>query len=462
MMHSERRLVAKLIIVFGVVLGTFAATAAQAQVAPPSRESPTFALGAVAFNFLPPGARSLGMGATFVAIADDATAAAANPAGLVILQSSEVSASFRYSPFEALTEDLGAVNAIDFVGPPDATGATSIAALTGSTSAISFVSFVKPFEHFVVSGYYQQSGNFNGETASFLLVDQFFLDDWTSSKRLDYRLDNIGVAVARRIGDWVAIGGAVRYSRLRVNAAQLQQVDYFLDLELVFGIPRESFTDFLADEVSIDDHDSSLTANLGVLVNPNGKVSGGFVYKYGGEFNLTQTTTTVDCLDVPSSVFQFSIPVECDPVARTGDFFFRDERLATVTTSVPDFFGFGVAFRPHDQAVFAVDVNHVTYSKLNPEIGLAPDIFEPIDNATEVHVGFEYTFIVGSQGMPFSVRGGYWNDPDHDGWRQIDSAQDNFTVGAGLVLGRMQVDVAGRFSDYVNELLTSFVFFIGS
>ena len=44
------------------------------------------------FNFNNPGARSLGMGGAFVAVADDATAVIANPAGLVILQRPELSA----------------------------------------------------------------------------------------------------------------------------------------------------------------------------------------------------------------------------------------------------------------------------------------------------------------------------------------------------------------------------------
>jgi len=43
------------------------------------------------FSFSNPGARSLGLGGAFAAIADDATAAFANPAGLVQLVSLEVS-----------------------------------------------------------------------------------------------------------------------------------------------------------------------------------------------------------------------------------------------------------------------------------------------------------------------------------------------------------------------------------
>jgi len=57
------------------------------------------------FSFSNPGARSLGLGGAFVALADDATAAFANPAGLVQLTRPEVSIEGRYwsysTPFTA-------------------------------------------------------------------------------------------------------------------------------------------------------------------------------------------------------------------------------------------------------------------------------------------------------------------------------------------------------------------------
>jgi Long-chain fatty acid transport protein len=48
------------------------------------------------FNFLDPGARSLAMGSAFTAVADDATAAFTNPAGLTFLVKPEISAEIRY------------------------------------------------------------------------------------------------------------------------------------------------------------------------------------------------------------------------------------------------------------------------------------------------------------------------------------------------------------------------------
>src|SRR3954454_6826183 len=52
-------------------------------------------LSGLQFNFGNPGARSLGMGGAFLGLADDASAAEANPAGLTILRKPEVSIEVR-------------------------------------------------------------------------------------------------------------------------------------------------------------------------------------------------------------------------------------------------------------------------------------------------------------------------------------------------------------------------------
>ena len=60
------------------------------------------------FDFLNPGARSLAMGGTFLAAADDATAAFTNPAGLGFLKRLEVSAEGRYRRVEPRSLRAGA------------------------------------------------------------------------------------------------------------------------------------------------------------------------------------------------------------------------------------------------------------------------------------------------------------------------------------------------------------------
>ena len=58
------------------------------------------AMQGVQFDFLAPGARSMAMGGAFVAVADDATAALSNPAGLSKLTRSEVSFELRTRQFK--------------------------------------------------------------------------------------------------------------------------------------------------------------------------------------------------------------------------------------------------------------------------------------------------------------------------------------------------------------------------
>src|SRR5258705_13713234 len=52
-------------------------------------------LSGLQFNFGNPGARSLGMGGAFLGLADDASAAEANPAGLTILRKPESTLEWR-------------------------------------------------------------------------------------------------------------------------------------------------------------------------------------------------------------------------------------------------------------------------------------------------------------------------------------------------------------------------------
>ena len=78
------------------------------------------ALSGLQFNFGNPGARSLGMGGAFLGLADDASAAEANPAGLTILRkpefSIEASVCQRTAPVAASSATIG-------LGSPDAAGA---------------------------------------------------------------------------------------------------------------------------------------------------------------------------------------------------------------------------------------------------------------------------------------------------------------------------------------------------
>src|SRR6185503_2966999 len=128
-------------ILFAIVL---AGGAASVMPAPAAAQTNSFINAGVQFEFPPPGARSLALGGAFVAIADDATAAVANPAGLTALIRPEVSVEGRAWQFVSVTPLRG-----HEFGPPANVGVDTIDGLvegetTDGTGGPSFLSAVFP------------------------------------------------------------------------------------------------------------------------------------------------------------------------------------------------------------------------------------------------------------------------------------------------------------------------------
>jgi hypothetical protein len=122
-----------------LVIAFLAAFLAAGSVRAQTELPPTFE-----FSFSNPGARSMGFGGAFAALADDATAAFANPAGLVQLVSPEISIEGRYWSYSTPYVSGGRI-----WGPPAGIGMDSTAGLRTSSSdrdlkGLSFLSFVYP------------------------------------------------------------------------------------------------------------------------------------------------------------------------------------------------------------------------------------------------------------------------------------------------------------------------------
>jgi long-subunit fatty acid transport protein len=374
----------------------------------------------IQFQFAPPGARALAMGASFVAIADDATASESNPAGLTILTKPEVSAHFRTTRFENEYVD-------PFQGDPDQRGT-----FASRVFSPAYFSFVYPFKNAAVSVYYQQATNF--ESASFFSAEgEVFVGipaNLGLTSRAELLLDNVGASLAYKVGPQVAIGASVRASRLRFTNTG-DTFDYR-------DVDGDSYQ--LLEE--INDDARTVTFNAGVLLNPNGKISAGVFYKQGGKFDLTRVTQ------------EFS----AGPFF--GDLLESGPTPEEVRYQVPDAFSGGIAVRPTDRWVLSGELTWIKYSVLSPSaetLADNPDTLEAIDDGVEIHFGTEYTFLSGQ--TPFSIRAGVFTDPDHDGQRLLDAKQVHGTVGAGFVLGgRFQVDFAANFAKRVREGLVSFVY----
>ena len=113
------------------------------------------------FGFSNPGARSLSLGGAFVALADDATAAYANPAGLTQLARPEISLegrSWSYStPFVVGGRASGTPTGVGIDTTPNLRWDESTADFTG----LSFFSFVYPLERWSLALYRHQLAKFS-------------------------------------------------------------------------------------------------------------------------------------------------------------------------------------------------------------------------------------------------------------------------------------------------------------
>jgi long-chain fatty acid transport protein len=373
------------------------------------------------YNFAPPGARSLAMGASFLGLADDATAAASNPAGLTILTKPEVSAHFRYSSYDNEAPDtvlgIGTQTFTDQVGSP------------------SFFSFVYPWKSAAASVYYQRSSDFRShsffEGTSLTTDSELLRYDQLETR---FKVEILGAAGAFKLGSKVSVGGSLQASRVS------------LDSTLRFTFP--TIIGLTQATLAPDASDTKLTWNAGVLVTPVSKLSLGGVYKKGvkTEFmdevsiTLTNGTQTASLGSVPTAV-----PIR-----------------------VPDVFGAGAAFRPRESWTILADVVRVKYSQASLPVEQAnayqafgfggnDAAYEPLVDRTEFHIGTEYTWAAGSDWI-FAVRGGYFSDPDHDGIKGIDAGQNHATFGGGVVVkNRLQIDVAGNFAKNVRDVLFSVV-----
>jgi long-subunit fatty acid transport protein len=499
-------------------------------VEPPPRIGGFFS---IPFNFDPPGARALGMGGSFIAVADDATAAETNPAGLVNLTRPEASLHARASAHETPVVNLAAEfglalangnRALQGVGPidPGTTRGNGFADVTeqvldGSSENLSFASYVHPFGKATISVYYQRDADFQTSTGTFQAYEDFFTDLFQAQQRASFDMESFGLAAGFRVGSRLALGASVRQTQAQLSSLLRYEQQFYSDfefnrlfvpntttgqLELANLAPFSSLASLLAlgmtdnqlTEQTITGDDEDITFNAGMLINPGGKFSFGLVYESGGDFEFETLDTTRRFLAsrAGTGVFDFVrfvqsegqiqqlVPLSCEYIDEESRFFSGVPFECAPTPvagrqriEVPDVIGVGFSWKPNAQFRIAVDARHIGYSVLDapapPDVAIRPTPFspaallEPIDDEIAFHFGLEHIWFLGGRtDRLFVVRGGFYTDPDHDGFRAIDSDDEHFTMGLGFQVKKLQVDLAGDFGEYVDRALLSMVFRFGA
>ncbi len=411
---------------------------------------------AIPFDLLPPGARSLGLGGAFAAVADDATAAEANPAGQTILTRPELSLHGRHADYDITVFDPNALDAVagNAVGPGPVTG------YDDTNTKVSFASFVYPFERFVLSAYYQNTGEVraNSNITSF---NSRFIDTYNATTDLDVEQESFGISGAFRVNDLISIGASIKYAKLDLEYFTASSILDFSDVE--FNIGGDPATnagtineiDALLLGAEGDDHD--IAWNAGLLINPNGKVSFGLVYKDGGSYEVDTAVGYLNVFNCNGLAGCTAPPVNETTLLDSG----------RQNLELPDVFSIGIAARPTDTWLLSLQIDHIDYGDLPPPASTSL-IFGVPANVTDlnaeisVHAGVEKTFLFEQPVLGMSllnVRAGIFSDRDHDGYADIDTGGRHYTFGLGTVFGEnFQLDLGAEWSDKVDNVVMSAVY----
>lgn len=381
------------------------------------------------FSFQNPGARSSAMGGAFIGLADDATAAEANPAGLTILTKPEVSFEYRNTQFD--NRFLNSFNQF-LQGQAEISSSNNL----DDVNQLSWLSFVYPTDHITLGFSRQEVLNIKGnidEDLSLTLVggaDPVILK-FASRAVTDQTIVNWNFSAASKLSDSFSLGVTVRYSQLDFQS----NVQNFLIAEPV-EVPTF--------QTSIDGTDGQFAFNIGGLWVANKHFSLGGVYKKNPKFEVPGVETG-------------------DPqfTAKPGPF--------TNVFKVPDTYGFGMAIKPNDNMTISADYQRIEYSDLLEgflagyniftDLLTNEDITYKIDDANEFHVGTE--FVVFLKTVPVALRVGYYLRPSNslvvdslapqfaDSAAFLDTVftkrddENHFTFGNGFVFGpHFQVDWA--------------------
>ena len=446
-------------ILFGFVLS---ASSAHAQAGVPTT---------LQFSFSNPGARSLGFGGAFVALADDATAAFANPAGLVQLSRPEVSVEGRLWNYSTPFTEGGR-----FSGQPtgnllDSSPGLRTGVSSQSVAGLSFVSFVYPRKDWSLAFYRHQSANFEAgaETQGFF-IEPFDLDGLDFFDRAlvlpvdgtlriadirrftELEIVTYSVAGAYRATDTLSIGGGLSYFDVQFTS----QAAVFAPIARTlpdgpFGENAYEAEALLSSAPTTTNDSGNFGFTGGFLWHVTGQWSVGGFYRQGATFEIHDEETSGPALEphLPEGTVLSS---------------------ATGPIRVPDVYGLGVAFKSLNGAVTAsFEWDRVQYSTIVESLAAGELAIEglELDDAHELHLGFEYVFLKARPTI--ALRLGVWTDPDHQirfvGDNELVRAllrpgddQVHYSVGFGMAFRKFQIDVGVDLSDLVDTASLSAIY----
>ena len=356
--------------------------------------------GGLQFNFLNPGANSLGMGGAFIGGADDATAAFANPAGLVNIARPEVSIETRMWRNDHVAPFRG-----HGFGDASQEGADTVDGIedrrfSNTGRGLAFLSLVYPSDRWAVALYQHDLAHFDSspENAGIFFRVPGGEDPSAAGRhrpsRSDLRLRIVsrGAAFGFRVTPTISLG------------LDLSIVDFKLDsrtdrYEFTRFAPPEFTAENVVNAVSQHGDANGYRFGGGVTWDVNSKLRIGAVYRREPSFPVT--VTDVDVLQQSSN--------DCG-----GRF------------HVPDVYGVGASFRPTAFLTFNADYNRVRYSELMQDFVTFPRtgpcttearaVRFTAQDGNEYHAGARYVIARASPFLrrhPVIATAGWWREAPH-------------------------------------------------
>ncbi|MGE0085857.1 MAG: OmpP1/FadL family transporter [Desulfococcaceae bacterium] len=373
------------------------------------------------FNPVGSGARALGMGGAFMAVADDATAASWNPAGLVQLERPEI--SLVYEAFHR-TEDNS------FSLSPEASGEESI-----SKGAINYLSAVWPFaarsRNMVLSLNYQRLYDFTREW-DFRLLSQ--ADDFSSNDNYQYRQDGdlsaLGLSYAVQITPQFSVG-----LTLNVWDNDLSPNEWEEKL-LQWGSGNDRGQAFYSQSLDTKKHVfRGINANIGILWEISSSLRLGAVLKTPFDADMDYFRTFSQTVHYP------------DMEAQTPPVY---EEKEDQTLEMPLSYGMGLAYRFSPNFMLSADIYRTQWddfvmedeqgNRTSPITGKSTAESD-IDPTHQVRIGAEYLFTTEKFIIPLCA--GIFYDP-----APAPGSPDDFygfSLGSGIGYQRFHFDIAYQY-----------------
>lgn len=373
------------------------------------------------------GARALGMGGAFIALADDATASSWNPGGLIQLETPEISIVGSY--FNRSEDNTFGTN-------PEASGLQTV-----SFSDLNYLSVSFPFlllnRNMILALTYQNLFDFNRDWdfSLFQTEGNSFID-----RKINIRhkgnLSAMGLSYGIDLSTKFSLGITLNFWEdwLGNHGWEETTLDSFKGKVEVTELPSP-FNIFDVSKESVEKKDysfSGFNTNLGFLWRVTANLTLGGVVKTPFTADLNIKTTKYGFLkfgDVTTPLIP-APPEDLD-------------------LEMPISYGIGFSYRFSDAFTISADMYRTewqdfllkrTSGETSPITGLSAAESD-IDPTTQIRLGFEYLFIRPQYLIP--LRGGAFYDPVP----AMGSPDDYYgiSIGSGFARGRFIFDIAYQF-----------------